>query len=203
MVFTVYTSRFYLSNFYMLFLSFISVKCYQRPTLSKKRRKMSEEVQTTDQIVEETTESGSKTFTQDEVNALIESRLARAKKQMPTREDLEAFKAWKDSQKSDVERNAQREQEYLQVLQDKENILRENNVLKSGVNYDDADYVLFKVSKMQGDFDDNLKTFLTDNPKYTAKAGLTLNTGVIATKTQPRDEDGVTAILRKKYPNLL
>jgi len=157
----------------------------------------------TDKIVSEEseikTESG-KTFTQDEVNALVESRLARAKKQMPAKEELDAFKVWKESQKTESEKMAQREQEYQQILTEKETIKRENIVLKNGVNADDADYIIFKVSKFEGDFEDNLKTFLSENPKYTVKPKQ--NTGVVTTNIN-RDEDGVLAILRKKYPNLL
>lgn len=158
-----------------------------------------------EQVTETTEEVESgKTFTQDEVNALIESRLARAKKQMPAKEELEAFKQWKESQKSEAEKNAQREQEYQQILTEKETIRRENIVLKSGVNHDDADYIMFKVSKFSGDFEDNLKTFLAENPKYTARSAGSINTGVITTKIpQNQAEDGVTAILRKKYPNIL
>ena len=152
---------------------------------------------------EEIIEESNKTFTQEEVNALIESRLARAKKQMPSKEELESFKQWKDSQKSENERLAQKEQEFQKVLTERETIRRENIVLRSGVHHEDADYVMFKVSKLDGEFEDNLKAFLTENPKYTAKAGV-VNTGVSAVKAQATgDDEGFLSILKKKYPNLL
>jgi len=162
-----------------------------------------EEIQNTE-TTEEVVETG-KTFTQDEVNALIESRLARAKKQMPSKEELETFKTWKESQKTEAERIAQREKEFHEIMSERETIKRENTVLRSGVDHEHADYVLFKVSKQDGDFDENLKVFLAENPKYLTassnKAG-TLNTGVIVSKTMPAvEEDGALSILKSRHPN--
>lgn len=149
------------------------------------------------------TESG-KVFTQDEVNALVESRLARAKKQMPSKDELDAFKKWQESQKTEAEKNAQREQELQLTLSEKETLKRENLVLRSGVSYDDADYVLFKVSKVSGDFEDNLKTFLTDNPKFLNNSiTVSKNTGVLSKTISNNEDDGVLSILRKKYPDIL
>jgi hypothetical protein len=154
-------------------------------------------------VQEEIVQEENKTFTQEEVNALIESRLARAKKQMPSKDELEVFKQWKESQKSENERLAQKEQEFQKILTERETIKRENIVLRKGVNQEDADYVMFKVSKLDGEFEDNLNLFLTENPKYTAKAGV-VNTGVSAVKAQATgDEEGFLNILKKKYPNLL
>ncbi len=41
-----------------------------------------------------------KTFTQEELDAIVKQRLDRAKKDMPDKEQLKAFKAWQDSQKT-------------------------------------------------------------------------------------------------------
>jgi hydroxymethylpyrimidine/phosphomethylpyrimidine kinase len=151
----------------------------------------------------ESTQSGVKTFTQEEVDNLIESRLARAKKQMPNKEEIEAFKQWKESQKTEAEKLAQREQEYHQLQSEKENLKRENIVLKSGVNYDDADYVMYKISKLDGEFEDNLKSFLTENPRFLGQISTVKNTGVISKTTAlSNDEDGYLSILRRKHPNV-
>ena len=156
---------------------------------------MSEEQIVTEEVQE-------KTFTQSEVNDLIESRLARAKKQMPSREELEEFKNWKNNQKTESEKLAQREKEFHDVMSEREAIKRENIVLRKGVNAEEADYVLFKVSKLDGDFEENLNSFLTDNPKYTAKAG-SLNTGLVVSKTIKAEEDGALSILKTRHPNYL
>ena len=41
-----------------------------------------------------------KTFTQDEVNDLIKARLERERKGQPTKDELAAFRAWQDEQKT-------------------------------------------------------------------------------------------------------
>ena len=81
---------------------------------------------------------------------------------------------------------------------------KENAVLKAGVkDADDIDYVLFKVSKMEGEFEENLAKFLNDNPKYLK--GEELNepkaTGA-PVKSISSSESGVKAILKAKHQNL-
>jgi hypothetical protein len=156
----------------------------------------------TTEIVTEAVETGIKTFTQEEVNSLIESRLARAKKQMPSKDEIEAFKQWKESQKSEAERLAQREQEYQQIVNEKETIRRENTVLKLGVSAEEADYVLFKVSKLDGDFDENLKIFLTENPRYLNKTNTVRNTGVLTNSQIKREELGFESLIKKRNPHI-
>ena len=41
-----------------------------------------------------------KTFTQKELDDIVKQRLDRAKKDMPTKEELKAYREWKDSQKT-------------------------------------------------------------------------------------------------------
>lgn len=160
---------------------------------------MSENTETT--VVEEVVETG-KTFTQDEVDHLIESRLARAKKQMPSKEELEAFKQWKEGQKSEAERIAQREKEFHEIMSERETIKRENIVLRSSVDQEHADYVLFKVSKITGDFEENLKVFLADNPKYLI-SNTVKNTGVLPRSHPRKDENlGFLSIIKQRNPNV-
>ena len=45
-------------------------------------------------------EQTAKTFTQEELDAIVKQRLDRAKKDMPDKEQLKAFKAWQDSRKT-------------------------------------------------------------------------------------------------------
>lgn len=165
---------------------------------------MSETNQITE-VVEESTESGeSKTFTQDEVNALIESRLARAKKQMPAREELEEFKNWKESQKTEAERQAQREKEFHETMSERDAIKRENTVLRAGVDFEHADYVLFKVSKLEGEFEENLKQFLTDNPKYLKNTVVVDEkpTGITAPHQSLKQEElGFLKYIKQKNPD--
>lgn len=120
----------------------------------------------TEDIVTDTTEKAekeeTKTFTQDEVNAM----LAKEKKKMPTKEELKAFKEWQESQKTVEQKQAEKETEYQKALLKNTELENENKVFKAGVEKDSVDYVAFKVFKMEGDFEENLTKFLKENPKY-------------------------------------
>lgn len=55
--------------------------------------------QETEQQSEQQT-SAEKTFTQKELDEIVKQRLDRAKKDMPTKDELKAFHEWRDSQKT-------------------------------------------------------------------------------------------------------
>ena len=144
-----------------------------------------------------------KTFTQEELNTIVETRLAKAKKDMPSKEELKKYNEWKEAQKTEQEKLAEKETEYQKVLAEKEQIINENKILKSGVNAEDTDYVLFKVTKMEGDFEENLSKFLKDNPRFLNKTVPNKATGVeTRTTSQSNEDDGVMAILKSKHPNI-
>ena len=144
-----------------------------------------------------------KTFTQEELNTIVETRLAKAKKDMPSKEELKKYYEWKEAQKTEQEKMAEKETEYQKALAEKEQIINENKILKSGVNAEDTDYVLFKVTKMEGDFEENLSKFLKDNPRFLNKTVLSKATGVeTRTTSQSNEDDGVMAILKSKHPNI-
>ena len=144
-----------------------------------------------------------KTFTQEELNTIVETRLAKAKKDMHSKEELKKYNEWKEAQKTEQEKMAEKETEYQKVLAEKEQIINENKILKSGVNAEDTDYVLFKVTKMEGDFEENLSKFLKDNPRFLNKTVPSKATGVeTRTTSQSNEDDGVMAILKSKHPNI-
>ena len=143
-----------------------------------------------------------KTFTQEELNKIVQERLDKEKKKMPSKEDLKAFKDWKESQKTAEEKQAEKEAEYQKTLNELNTLKQTNAVLEAGVDKDDVDYVLFKVSKMEGEFDENLTKFLKDNPKYKESEP----EGQKATGTQVKkinsQNDGVLGILASKHPDM-
>lgn len=145
-----------------------------------------------------------KTFTQEELNKIVQERLDKEKKKMPSKEDLKAFKDWKESQKTAEEKQAEKEAEYQKTLNELNTLKQTNAVLEAGVNKDDVDYVLFKVSKMEGEFEENLAKFLKDNPKY-LKQELEKQehkaTGA-PVKTISSKNDGVLGILANKHPEI-
>lgn len=125
------------------------------------------DTQTTETVVEKQVEEADvKTFTQDDVNKIVQQRLEKSKKGLPTDDELNSFKSWQESQKTEADKIAEREKEYLEKEKQFSNIEKENKALKNGVDTKEIDYVLFKVSKMEGEFEENLKEFLKENPKY-------------------------------------
>ena len=107
-----------------------------------------------------------KTFSQDEVNEMIKERLKRERSKLPSKEDLQAFNTWRESQKTAEEKQAEKEAEYQRISSENTELKNENEVFKAGVKKDDVEFVAFKVSKMEGDFKENLDKFLKENPKY-------------------------------------
>lgn len=139
-----------------------------------------------------------------EAQKIADAMLAKKMKGMPSKEELKAFKNWQESQKTAEEKQAEKEAEYQRTLNELNTLKQTNAVLEAGVNKDDADYVLFKVSKMEGEFEENLTKFLKDNPKY-LKQGLETTepkaTGT-SVKSISSKNDGVLGILASKHPEI-
>lgn len=156
------------------------------------------------QTGEKTEEKAEKTFTQEEVNTMLKKEKQKAEKKYEGI-DITKYKEWEESQKTAEQKQAEKEAEHQKALSEKESLVQENLALKAGVNIDDVDYVVFKVSKKEGDFEENLKEFLEENPKYTQKEEHE-ETEQKATGTQVKtinsSETGVMAILKAKHPEL-
>lgn len=147
-------------------------------------------------------QANEKTFTQEELNKIVQERLDKEKKKMPSKEDLKAFKDWKESQKTEAEKQAEKEAEYQKTLNQLNTLKQTNAVLEAGVNKEDVDYVIFKVSKMEGEFEENLTKFLKDNPKYKeSEPEVQKATGTQVKKINSQN-DGVLGILASKHPEI-
>lgn len=170
---------------------------------------MAEEANTTDKDQDQsqdnednsTAEKLEKTFTQAELDKVISDRLARERAKMPAADKLKAFEEWQKSQQSEAEKAAEREKEFAKLQGEAETLKRENMAIKAGVNNGDVDYVLFKVGKMEGEFADNLKTFLAENTKYTEPETTTVE-GMKHKPPLSGGEDGVEAAFLKRNPGL-
>lgn len=139
-----------------------------------------------------------------EAQKIADAMVAKKMKGMPSKEELKAFKEWQESQKTAEQKQAEKEAEYQKTLNQNASLEQENKVLKSGVNIDDVDYVVFKVSKMEGEFEENLAKFLKDNPKYLEKGLETTEhkaTGA-PVRTISSNNDGVLGILASKHPDM-
>lgn len=152
------------------------------------------------QTTNQNEEQAEKTFTQEDVDKIVKDRL----KKMPSKEELKAFKDWQESQKTAEQKQAEKEAEYAQKDTTISELQKENAILKAGVKEaDDIDYVLFKVSKMEGEFEENLAKFLKDNPKF---LGQELEerkaTGAPVRTLSSNQNDGVLGILAQKHPEI-
>ena len=147
-------------------------------------------------------EKNEKTFTQEEVNAM----LAKEKNKMPSKEDLKAFNEWKESQKTEAEKQTERAQEFAKLQAEKDSLEQLTKIYDAGVTgKDNVEFIQFKVSKMEGDFDENLKTYLDEHPKYLQKETdeeAPQTTGASVKKISNNADDGVTAILKAKHPDI-
>lgn len=117
------------------------------------------EPQTAEQNVE-------KTFTQSEFNEALKNEVARKTKGMPSKEELKQFNEWKESQKTEAEKQSEilKENETLKAqLREAEN---KSVVANAGVDSKFQKFVISEVSQMEGDFGDNLTNYLKDNPQY-------------------------------------
>lgn len=163
-------------------------------------------VETTENTETQTAEEKvEKTFTQEEVNSMIKDRIARVNKNIPSKEELKAFKEWKESQKTEAEKQSETliENETLKNrIKELENM---QAVANASVDSKFQKFVLSEVLQMEGEFEDNLKDYLKDNPQYlqikeTAETPKT--TGVAVQKINENADTGVSAILKAKHPEL-
>ena len=114
-----------------------------------------------------------KTFTQEELNAIIETRLAKAKKDMPSKEELQAYNEWKQNQKTEQEKN---EELMNQLMKGFEDVSNENKSLKAQLKLNEnnikKEFSKFVTSEImsqvddKNDFDTVLKSYKKDNPQY-------------------------------------
>lgn len=102
--------------------------------------------------------SPAKTFTQEEVDAMIGKRLAKAMKGMPSEEELTAYRTWKDGQQTEQERQAQRDREFAEsktaltaAQTELEQLKRDKYVLSKGLTGEEAEFIAFKAQKMVDD----------------------------------------------------
>lgn len=96
-----------------------------------------------------------KTYTQDDVNKMIKDRLARERKSQPSKEDLEAFNNWKESQKTDEEKRSEALKNAETKVKEAEGraLLAETKVtcLSKGVNPKAIDDVVILAKSMVSD----------------------------------------------------
>lgn len=123
-----------------------------------------------------TAEQG-KTFTQAELDGIVESRLRRERSKYPSEEELSAYRTWKDGQQTEKERQEKREKEYSETKSalttaqaELEQLKREKYVLSKGLTGENAEFITFKAAKMVDDkttFEQAVDQLTTNQKKVT------------------------------------
>lgn len=148
-------------------------------------------------------EKAEKTYTQADFNAM-DKKLKEKYEKKYAGIDIAKYKEWEESQKTAEQKQAEKEAEYVE--KDKRIVLLENKLkLKdANVSKEYEDFVLFTVSNMDGEFEDNLGQFLKDNPKYIKGQEITepKATGTPVKSISSSETDGVLAILKQKHPEM-
>lgn len=124
-----------------------------------------------------------RTFTQAEVDAIIQTRLERERKNLPSKDELSAFRNWKASQQTEEERmqsiikerdtNAAALKEANAKAEQYE---RERLLLSKGVSLEDVDYYAFKIGKLvteTQDFAKSVELYFKDNAQQRARVDIT------------------------------
>lgn len=116
------------------------------------------EEETNVQGTENTAQEQERTFTQADVDKMIQSRLDRERKKYPSEEEITAYRTWKDSQQTEQERQAKQAKDLadskaaLTALQaEAEQLKRDKYVLSKGLSGEDAEFIAFKAAKMVTD----------------------------------------------------
>lgn len=96
-----------------------------------------------------------KTFTQEEVDAIVGKRLAKAMKGVPSDEELNAYRSWKANQPNEQEtlNNLTKERDTANgkvsaLTAELEQAKRNNYILSKGLTGDEAEFIAFKAAKM-------------------------------------------------------
>lgn len=158
---------------------------------------------TTTPEVENNSEKVVKTFTQEDVDKIISERLAKEKKKQPSAEELKEFNDWKESKKTEAEKQEEIKKE-LEAAK-KELALTNNKIKVSNAKVKEKfqSIVLNEVLNMEGDFDTNLESYLQKYAEFVENETPTqkTTTGVAVQQISAKDT-GVKSILKNRHPDL-
>ena len=146
-----------------------------------------------------------KTFTQAEVDAMIGKRLAKAMKGMPSEEELNAYRSWKDGQAGEKERwnNLTKERDESRTAltaaqAELEQLKREKYVLSKGLSGDEAEFIAFKAAKMVDDkttFEQAVDALTAERKKTTFDWTAPVGDG----SKKPGANDAMNALIRGAF----
>ena len=156
-------------------------------------------VQVTENVEPTTEEKGEKTLTQSEFVKALEKEVARKTKGLPSKEELEEFNKWKESNKSAEDKYLEAQKEIDTLKQTINEYEKKEVVANADVDSRFQKFVVSEVSQMEGVFEDNLKKYLEDNPQYKFQEKKPITTGISQKANEVVDEN--KQYLDRKYGN--
>lgn len=119
---------------------------------------MADEVNTNPTQAGNPAQTEEKTFTQEQLDAIVGKRVSKAMKGMPEEAELKEFREWKSSKQSEAEKLAAlmserdtAKSDLAAALAKVEQYEREKLLLKKGVPAEDVDYYAFKAAQLVSD----------------------------------------------------
>ncbi|MCI5946899.1 MAG: hypothetical protein MRZ39_08445 [Oscillospiraceae bacterium] len=156
-----------------------------------------------------TNEGAEKTFTQKELDEIVKQRLERERKGMPTKDEMKAFKAWQDSQKTAEQLSAEKvtaaENGKAEAEKRAEAAEAKCVAFSKGVSAEAVDDVIALASPKVGDnktMEQAIDEVLAKYPSFTKAAPPKITTGASMNGSVPQEQDGVTAAFLKKNPEI-
>lgn len=153
---------------------------------------------TVTQTETKTEEKTEKTFTQADMNKLemkIENKF---------KEKYKGYDEWLESQKTEAEKSKEKDNEIERLTKENMSLKNANFIANSNVDSKFQKFVLSEVSELEGDFEDNLKDYLKNNPQYLIQKeneGQNQSTGIPQTNSNANTVSDEKAYLDKKYAN--
>ena len=145
-----------------------------------------------------------KRYTQAEVDQMINKRLARERKNNPqlSNEELAAFREYQKTHppKDDAAKlkDVTRERDSVQV--ELEMSRRENFLLRQGIEAENVDFYVYKISKSMKDdeeFEDAAKAYLKEHKPRSSTGGVRFDTGGrLNGGKKPSENDAMNALIR-------
>ena len=156
-----------------------------------------------------TNEGAEKTFTQKELDDIVKQRLERERKGMPTKDEMKAFKAWQDSQKTAEQLSAEKvtaaENGKAEAEKRAEAAEAKCAAFSKGVSAEAVDDVIALAAAKVGDnktMEQAIDEVLAKYPSFTKAAPPKITTGASMNGSVPQEQDGVTAAFLKKNPEI-
>lgn len=107
-----------------------------------------------------------RTFTQADVDRIVMDRLAKERAKQPNDDELHAYREWKKTQKTEAQKQAERDAELASAKSELTQLKAEQASTKAGAKAEFVEFVAVKVRSMDGDFAQNLEKYKKENPQY-------------------------------------